>query len=56
MGKIEYRRFSFKNDTEENRDRLEKLINDKNLSRDDLIFILEEVTLSTDSLKNLKWV
>ena len=49
---MEYIRFELKDDTKENRDKFERLLDEKNLSREDLVFIDDQVRLSNDLLKN----
>lgn len=49
---MEYRRFELKDDTKENRDKFERLFVEKNLSREDVVFIVDQVRLSNDLLKN----
>lgn len=48
---MEYRRFELKDDIKENRDKFESLFVEKNLSRDDVVFIVDQVRLSTALLK-----
>lgn len=43
---MEYRRFELKDDTKENRDKFERLLVEKNLSREDVVFIVDQVRLS----------
>lgn len=43
---MEYRRFELKDDTKENRDKFERLFVEKNLSREDVVFIIDQVRLS----------
>lgn len=49
----EFRRFILIDDTKENRDKFNQLVIEKNLSREDIMFILTQVTLNTEALKNL---